>query len=86
VAFNIDLHTHTFFSGDGVSSPEENIAAAREKGLHGFAITDHNTCDAITYLLEKASCARTASRSMVPHHPASVTTAEVIAHRGTLPI
>ena len=33
MAFNIDLHTHTFFSGDGVSSPEENIAAAREKGL-----------------------------------------------------
>jgi predicted metal-dependent phosphoesterase TrpH len=51
--FNIDLHTHTFFSGDGVSSPEENIAAAREKGLHGFAITDHNTCDAVTYLLDK---------------------------------
>ena len=25
--FNIDLHSHTFFSGDGVSSPEENIAA-----------------------------------------------------------
>lgn len=51
--FNIDLHTHTFFSGDGVSSPEENIAAAREKGLHGIAVTDHNTCDAVTYLLEK---------------------------------
>jgi predicted metal-dependent phosphoesterase TrpH len=51
--FNIDLHTHTFFSGDGVSSPEENIAAAREKGLHGFAITDHNTCDAVHYLLDK---------------------------------
>ncbi len=51
--FNIDLHTHTFFSGDGVSSPEENIAAAREKGLHGFAITDHNTCDAVTYLRDK---------------------------------
>ena len=53
MAFNIDLHTHTFFSGDGVSSPEDNIAAARAKGLHGFAVTDHNTCDAITYLLEK---------------------------------
>src|SRR3979411_1219544 len=53
MAFNIDLHTHTFFSGDGVSSPEENVAAAREKGLHGFAITDHNTCAAITYLLKK---------------------------------
>nr|MDQ6914005.1 PHP domain-containing protein [Verrucomicrobiota bacterium] len=51
--FNIDLHTHTFFSGDGVSSPEENIAAAREKGLHGIAVTDHNTSDAVIYLLEK---------------------------------
>ena len=53
MAFKIDLHTHTFFSGDGVSSPEDNIAAARAKGLHGFAVTDHNTCDAITYLLDK---------------------------------
>lgn len=53
MAFNIDLHTHTYFSGDGVSSPEDNIAAARKKGLHGFAVTDHNTCDAVTYLLDK---------------------------------
>ena len=51
--FKIDLHTHTFFSGDGVSSPEQNIASAREKGLHGFAITDHNTCEAMTYLLDQ---------------------------------
>ncbi|MDQ6764611.1 MAG: PHP domain-containing protein [Verrucomicrobiota bacterium] len=51
--FNIDLHTHTFFSGDGVSSPEDNISAARAKGLSGFAVTDHNTCDAVTYLLDK---------------------------------
>lgn len=49
----IDLHTHTFFSGDGVSSPEDNIAAARARGLHGFAVTDHNTCDAVTYLLDQ---------------------------------
>jgi len=51
--FNIDLHTHSFFSGDGVSSPEDLIASARAKGLHGFAITDHNTCDAVSYLLDK---------------------------------
>jgi len=51
--FNIDLHTHSFFSGDGVSSPEELITAARAKGLHGIAVTDHNTCEAITYMLEK---------------------------------
>ncbi|MGI9115011.1 MAG: PHP domain-containing protein [Chthoniobacterales bacterium] len=53
MAFNVDLHTHTFFSGDGVSSPEDLIASARGKGLHGIAITDHNTCDAITYALDK---------------------------------
>ena len=51
--FKIDLHTHSFFSGDGVSSPEENIASAKAKGLHGFALTDHNTNDGVTYLLEK---------------------------------
>src|SRR3712207_4603080 len=51
--FNIDLHTHTFFSSDGVSSPEDNIAAARAKGLHGFAITDHNTSDAGNYCVDK---------------------------------
>ena len=51
--FNIDLHTHSYFSGDGVSSPEEIITAARAKGLHGFAITDHNTCEAVNYLVQK---------------------------------
>ena len=51
--FNVDLHTHTFFSGDGVSSPEDLVASARAKGLHGLAITDHNTCDAMEYCLEK---------------------------------
>jgi len=51
--FNFDLHTHSFFSGDGVSSPEDLIAGARAKGLHGIAMTDHNTCDAVSYMLEK---------------------------------
>jgi len=50
---NIDLHTHSYYSGDGVSSPEELIDAARKKGLHGFALTDHNTCEGVEYLLEK---------------------------------
>jgi predicted metal-dependent phosphoesterase TrpH len=53
MAFNVDLHTHSCFSGDGVSSPEDLIAAARAKGLHGIAITDHNTCEAIPYLIKK---------------------------------
>jgi len=53
MSYNIDLHCHSFFSGDGVSSPEKLIASARKKGLHGFAITDHNTCDAVNYMLDK---------------------------------
>jgi hypothetical protein len=53
MAFNIDLHCHSHFSGDGVSSPEENIATARARGLHGFALTDHNTADGCRYLLDQ---------------------------------
>lgn len=53
MAFHIDLHCHSFYSGDGVSSPEEMIASARKKGLHGFALTDHNTSDGCRYLLDK---------------------------------
>ncbi len=53
MGYNIDLHCHSFFSGDGVSSPEALIASARKKGLHGFAMTDHNTSDACRYLLDK---------------------------------
>src|SRR5438046_7628840 len=51
--FNFDLHTHSFFSAYGVSSPEDLIAGARAKGLHGIAMTDPNACDAVTDLLEK---------------------------------
>jgi hypothetical protein len=53
VSLNFDLHCHSFFSGDGVSSPEDLIGAARVKGLNGLAITDHNTCEAVTYMIEK---------------------------------
>jgi predicted metal-dependent phosphoesterase TrpH len=46
---HIDLHCHSRFSADGVAEPEDMIAAARKKGLHGFAITDHNTCACVDY-------------------------------------
>ena len=50
--YQIDLHCHSWFSGDGVSSPEELIISAKAKGLNGFAITDHNTCDAFHYMVD----------------------------------
>lgn len=53
MSLKIDLHSHSHYSGDGVSSLEDMIASAKRKGLQGFAITDHNTCDAVKYLLDK---------------------------------
>lgn len=37
-----DLHTHTRAS-DGMNAPAENVRLAKEKGLAGLAITDHDT-------------------------------------------
>lgn len=53
VSYKIDLHCHSWFSGDGVSSPESLIASARARGLHGFALTDHDTSDGCRYLLDQ---------------------------------
>ena len=53
MSYLIDLHCHSWFSGDGVSRPEALIAAAKRRGLHGFAITDHNTCDAFHYMVDR---------------------------------
>ncbi len=55
MGFRIDPHVHSFFSGDGSSSPESLIASAKRKGLHGFALTDHNTCDGCRYLRDRGA-------------------------------
>lgn len=39
----IDLHCHSYYSDDGLSSPEKLIKTALEKRLDGIALTDHNT-------------------------------------------
>jgi len=39
----IDLHCHSYYSKDGVSSPEKLLRAALKNGLDGIALTDHNT-------------------------------------------
>ena len=38
-----DLHIHSKYSHDGTLGVEEIIRIARQKGLSGIAITDHNT-------------------------------------------
>jgi len=39
----IDLHCHSYYSDDGISSPEKLIKMALKKGLDGIALTDHDT-------------------------------------------
>ena len=39
----IDLHCHTYYSHDAISSPEQLIKQALKSGLDGIAITDHET-------------------------------------------
>lgn len=37
----VDLHTHTHFSPDSITSPARLVARAREVGLDRIAVTDH---------------------------------------------
>ena len=39
----IDLHCHTYYSNDALSSQYDVIKEALKKGLNGVAITDHDT-------------------------------------------
>lgn len=47
-----DLHTHTRAS-DGMNSPAENVRLAKEKGLTGLAITDHDTVAGLQEAMEE---------------------------------
>ncbi len=58
-----DLHVHTNYSKDGQSTVEEILRAAKEKGLDGVAITDHNTTAGAKYALE--ICGRVAPGLLV---------------------
>ena len=45
---------HSTFS-DGTATPSENVALARERGLEGIAVTDHDTMDGWEEALDAAS-------------------------------
>jgi len=38
----IDMHCHSYYSHDGISSPESLLRQAKKRGLDGIALTDHN--------------------------------------------
>ncbi len=52
-----DYHTHTYFS-DGVSSVEQNVKVAIDKGLKEIAITDHSFGSPSIYSLTRPKFAR----------------------------
>ena len=41
----LDLHIHSEYSEDGIGSPRDIIKNLKKRGLHGMAITDHNTLE-----------------------------------------
>jgi predicted metal-dependent phosphoesterase TrpH len=49
MTIRLDLHTHSRFSFDGFSEPEDMVRVARRRVLHGLAITDHDTCAGVDY-------------------------------------
>ena len=50
----VDLHVHTCYSGDSLTSLEEVIEACRKQGIDKVAITDHNTIAGALALREMA--------------------------------
>ncbi len=46
-----DLHVHTNYS-DGIFPPEKVIELAKNRGLSGIAITDHDTIEGVKYIFE----------------------------------
>lgn len=47
ILLTIDLHVHTTHSGDATCSVKKTVDAAKEKGLDGIAITDHDTVSGV---------------------------------------
>ncbi|MEM9445812.1 MAG: CehA/McbA family metallohydrolase [Verrucomicrobiota bacterium] len=47
--YRFDLHTHSRFSHDCHTQPEDLVAAAKAAGLDGLAITDHDNSGCVEY-------------------------------------
>jgi len=50
----IDLHVHTCYSYDAITTLKEVVTYSKKQGLDGVAITDHNTLDGALKLTRKS--------------------------------
>ena len=49
-----DLHSHTHYSNDAITLPENVLKFNRKQGYFGFAVTDHGKFDAWNYFKKEA--------------------------------
>ena len=52
----VDLHTHTMWSGDSTTTPDEFVTAVAASGLDVVCITDHNAVDGAVELRDRLEC------------------------------
>ena len=50
-----DLHTHTYFSPDALTSPEKYVQTCLKRGINCVAVTDHNEIDGALAVQKLAS-------------------------------
>ena len=52
----VDMHSHTMWSGDSTTTPEEIARAVTESGIDVLCITDHNAIAGAVDLVERLPC------------------------------
>lgn len=52
----VDLHSHTMWSGDSTTTPDELLAAVAASGLDVLCITDHNAIAGAVELEDRLGC------------------------------
>lgn len=52
----VDLHSHTMWSGDSTTTPEEIVQAVEESGIDVLCITDHNAIKGAAQLVGQLPC------------------------------
>jgi predicted metal-dependent phosphoesterase TrpH len=52
----VDLHTHTMWSGDSTTTPDEFAAAVDASGLDVVCVTDHNAIAGAMALRDRLAC------------------------------
>ena len=63
----VDLHSHTMWSGDSTTTPDEVEQAVRESGLDVLCITDHHAIRGAEELAERLRCRVVVGEEMRTH-------------------